>query len=286
MNLQVAIDVDLKNDYRSVVTVTDSTYGSIDSDGYTDESYDYSDGIIWDHFKWSDTCTINIIKKITSKMVKGEPYFNMHLYINDEGEPALLDTDSIRYIPQEDGYYTIDHIVLPTTTSDWFNAVQLLDPAELDGHKIYVTDGSEIYWYNRVDDQSEYKLDVVTLDYIISVGQKRIDNENGSETISMNSFSVFCIDHLRECYKNVACDILNHCIDPCNQFYESKRFIRDFLWMTMNVIDIYLKQDLYTEAQIVLEKSQSYNSTYPTNSGSDSTLSPGGGCGCHRSSRR
>ena len=294
----------IEPDYKNSVTVTDATYTGIDvgsyagndfgidsefktenTDSYIAEDYDYDDGFQWDHYKWSDTVTINIIKRITSNGATGDPAFLMHKYIDDEGNEALRETDSVRFVLSDDGYYTIDHIVLPVKDSEWYNKMIEQTTEEKRAHKIFYVDAGEVYSYDYIDGD-QFQGNVVTLDYIISVGQKGVDNEGGSDVISMRSFQAFCVDHLRECYKKVAVDILNHCIDPCGEYYERKRFIRDFLWMTLNVINIYVDEDLYTEAQIVLEKSQSYNKSYPDNSYSTSSdqiySSRRGGCSCRK----
>lgn len=331
--------VSLEPDYKGAVHIIDATYGSPDADGYIDEDYNYNDGITWQNFKWSDTCTINVIKKITSKTVESDPVFTMHK-IGTGDNYELISSDSIRYIIKEDGYYTVDHIVLPTIYSEWFQKVKEIadnatgigdinndskvnsedvsllnkhiedqdeyDPKydinkdgevndvdtiamyeimngrlpsvngeNISNHKIYLTDGENVYLYSFNALAGKYQLNVVNLEEVISVGQySQLDNISGSETISMNSFSVFCIDRLRDCYQKVAVDILNH-MSRCNEYYEKKKFIRDFLWMTINVIDIYVQENLYTNAQVVLEKFQSYGNSYPITENYNTS-----GCGC------
>jgi len=43
-------------------------------------------------------------------------------------------------------------------------------------------------------------------------------------------------------------EILNSQVGQCNKIDDELRFNRDFLWMTLNVINFYLEDNYYSEA--------------------------------------
>lgn len=245
MNLSVEIKPDLEN----TISITDFTQ---ETDEYISE--DIQEALLhYYNFKYSQTCTINVVKAITSQQ---EELLNV-FYSNH-----TTDADSIRVILPRDGFYSVDHLVLPTL--DWLEAVKDQDLSEY--LFIYVTDGIQVYKY--VDGN----LSVVDIDEVVEINPERT-------TISISRFKVFNIDGLKRCYTLAARQILNNAALRCKTIDDELRFNRDFLWMTINVINYYLEWDRYSEAQIVLENIGCAN-LCPND---ESLYSPTkSGCGCHQ----
>ena len=78
---------------------------------------------------------------------------------------------------------------------------------------------------------------------------------------------------------NISNEILNNAVLRCKTIDDELRFNRDFLWMTINVINYYLEWDKYSEAQIVLENIGCTNLCPNDRSLYSPTKS---GCGCHQ----
>ena len=131
---------------------------------------------------------------------------------------------------------------------------------------MYVTDGVQVYKY------ADEKLTVVDINEVLEVNPDRT-------TISISRFKVFNIDGLKKCYVAASKQILNNAIARCKSIDESMRFNRDFLWMTINVINYYLEWDQYSEAQIILENIGCTNLCPDEDSVYNKS---NGGCGCHQ----
>lgn len=225
MNLSVKITPD----FKGTIAITD----------YTQEFNEYIPEDLetvlprYYHFKYSQTCTINVIRYISSS----EEEIIDVIYSNHNTE-----SDSIRVPLPKDGHYIVDHIILPTI--DWYKEVQNEDLSEYVG--LYVTNGYSVY--KIMEDQYEE----VDIREIIEVNPRKT-------TISCEHFDVFTIDRLKHCYVNAAKSILNKYIDKCQILESSIQFNRDFLWMTINVITYYLEWGNYNEAQLVLEELRCYD---------------------------
>lgn len=217
------LSVEIKPDFHGSISITD----------YTQEMNEYIAEDIeqvlpsYDHFKYSQTCTINAISYISSK---GEELINIY-YSNHR-----IDNDSIRIPLQKDGYYIVEHIVLPTV--EWFNLVKDQDLSYY--NMIYVTDGRFVYKYINGELIKTNPIEILQVNPYLT-------------TISSSKFQVFSIDRLKHCYAKIARKIMDNYAGKCAKIDDTERFNRDFLWMTLNVISYYLEWDMYTEAQLVLE---------------------------------
>ena len=244
MNLSVEIKPDLQN----TISITDLTQ---ETSEYIAE--DIEEVLLhYYNFKYSETCTINVVKAITSKQEE-----LLNVFYSDH----LTESDSIRVILPRDGFYSVDHLVLPTL--DWLEKVKLQDLSEY--LFIYVTDGTQVYKY------IDGKLELTDIEEITEVNPERT-------TISISRFKVFNMDGLKQCYTQAALKILNNAVTRCKTVDDEIRFNRDFLWMTINVINYYLEWDKYSEAQIVLENLGCTNLCPEPNGNYDT---PKSGCGCH-----
>lgn len=179
------------------------------------------------HFKYSDTCTIDVLKYVSTK---GDQIINTVYTPHFRGSEALVLPTKV------DGYYQLFHIVLPTT--DWLEKVKHLDLSEY--KSIYVTDGAKVYKYYKES------LVEVPVEEVIQVNPFKT-------TISIVMRKVFTIDSLKHCYVSLCKDIFSTYHADCSYIEEPKKFNRDFIWMTINVITYLLEEGDYSQAQIVLE---------------------------------
>lgn len=229
------------------IVVTDLTQ---DSDEYIPEDSDNLELYYQrNRFKYSETLTINILQKNkfdSSEII--QTTFTDHCSHLDE-QYLTLDTD---------GYYTIHHIILPTT--DWLeNNISLKSDLE-----IYVTDGQKIYHYKNKE-LHEVESQVIA----------EINNEN--TTISRVSSDQFSICHLFNCYIKLCKGIFEGVNLRCiNKNKPTESFSRDFLWMTINVIKYHIEKNEFLEAQRILEMIN-YCNGFCQN---DNFTIKSSGCGC------
>lgn len=191
------------------------------------------------NFKYSETCTIDVLNRIKTDGVNT---------ILTTFVPHDRETDSVRFPLPEDGYYSVDHVVLPTIA--WLNSVKDLDLSYY-RNGIYVTDGYQCYIYRSGI------LSPVEVQEVITVNPEYT-------TISIASYKVFSIDNLKHCYINLAKQILNSSV-KCNNIDQTVRFNRDFLLMTITVINFHLEENEYSDAEIILERLGCYNICGGTN---------------------
>lgn len=243
------LSVEIKQDLENTISITDLTQETTE---YIPE--DVEEVLLhYYNFKYSQTCTVNVLKSVTSQ---GEELVNTFYSLH------TTDSDSVRLILPHDGFYSVDHVVLPTI--DWLDAVRNEDLSEY--LFIYVTDGINVYKYHNE------QLDKVDIEEVLQVNTERT-------TISISRFKVFNLNGLKHCYVEASKNLLNNAILRCKSVDNELRFNRDFLWMTINVINYYLEWNQYTEAQIVLENLNCSNlCPKDTDSYSSSNL----GCGCRQ----
>lgn len=209
-------------------------------------------------FKYSETYTINIIERTTTEGTTLETVlYTEHCSYLDE----------TYYTLQKDGYYTIHHLILPSTV--WLQNELNKEESILDSDiSIYVTDGNAIYLYK---DNTLIEQDPSV------IGQINTDNT----TISRNSGDTFSICYLYKCYINLCKQIFESMNIRClnqNDNLSDLIFKRDFLWMTINVIKYYTEFNNLLEAERILESVNYCNgfcSEYKVTKNNNS-------CGCSR----
>lgn len=217
------------------LVITDLTQ---DSDEYVLETVEDASAYYTNNkFKYSETCTINLIYKVGTT--------------SDDELLANICTDHCLYLDEahyalpSDGYYKIYHFILPTES--WYESagekslvVMVRDVFTCDPEtgKIYKRTSR-----NPVRDEQSVE------DLIEQIG---LD----TNTVSGAMFQQFSICQLYGCY-----------IALCKPVFESKNyrcadktglsdviFKRDFIWMTINIIKYYVEDGLFMEAQRLLEE--------------------------------
>lgn len=243
------LEVRVEPDFKGYVQVIDQ---SVDMHVYQEEDIEV---VSFEDFKFTETCTIDILTKINVSST------HVHEIVYTDHINGM--SDSIMIPLKEDGYYGLTHIVLPT--KDWAVKAkqQNIQSVKDAGTLYYVEYKNNQYIIKKIFVDGQSVVDMpTTVDELVSVGQHSVMNPLGSVSISQVDFNIFCIDKLKQCYKNAACEILDNIGIPCNPEYDTKKFNRDFLWMTINVINIYLEEGMYGNAQQLLENIIGFNGSY------------------------
>lgn len=247
----MTLQVEVKPDFHNTVSITDYTL-EFPEDGYIPEDVEEVIPRLY-NYKYSDTCTIDVIKYISSQ---SEEITDIYYY------PHYEHRDQIRIPLPKDGYYGITHIVLPTV--EWYAKVS--NSEDLNQYKgIYITDGKLVY--------KVYNEELVVADIAEVIDRNPIET-----TISRANFKIFTMDKLRHCYDTVAHRILDSYTGRCSFIDDELRFKRDFLWMTINVIKYHLEWGEYSSAQLVLEGISGCNGLCADIGGPRERRK--GGCGC------
>ena len=180
----------------------------------------------YDYYKYSESVTLNILSKINvnnSKLLK--------VKINDHTEYV----DSSLFKINEDGYYIIDHIILPNLK--WY------ENASEEYKEYYET----IYY---VDNGIIYKK---TSEGVVECSVNEILERNvEGTTIKKCKVDVFFNGNLQQCYINYCKQVFDTLLGSCNK-ESADIFARDFIWMTLNIIDYLIGFKQYKEAQRLIE---------------------------------
>lgn len=214
--------IDINANIKGKITITDQSklYNQ-----YLDEDLDTA--ISPELFKFSETATLNVLTKINiSNIVLKEVLLDDHKDV----------TDSSSFKVEEDGYYLIDHVVLPNM--NWFESATNDKLSYFD--TIYLTDGEKLY---KVVDNS---LEECTVKEIIE------RNAEGT-TLCKTKIDVVYTGNLQECYISKCQSLFNSQLNKCSTSNGDLTFERDFLWMTLNIIDYLVCRKQFMEAQRIIE---------------------------------
>lgn len=223
-------------------------------------------------FKYSDTETLNVIEYQSSK---GEELMNA-IYSSHADE----DSDSIRIPLLKDGYYTVNHLVLPTVSwvYKWITESAVADLSLYS--KVYFIYDENVYYITTAECEALKAINA-SITTIIETGHV-VDPQLLGEvntlgtTISVQNFNIFNVSGLRHCYVNISRKILDGYLDKCKKGDCDLIFNRDFIWMTLNVIKFYTDENRFSEAQLVLEQLACYKFCENMDFGNTKTSN----CGC------
>ena len=262
------LSTEILQDFEGTISITD--YSELENYLAEESPLDVQ---VTNIFKYSDTCTLNVIKYQNSQK---EELLNAIYSRHDDG-----DSDSIRIPLRRDGYYTVNHLVLPLL--EWvFKWMTNSTIADLQLYNyIYFIHDENVYYITNVE-ATALKQEGFTISSILEsahVVDPQILGEINilGTTISIQNFNIFNDSGLRHCYIAISREILEHCPDKCYKLDATTRFNRDFIWMTLNVIKFYIDEHRFTEAQLVLEQLNCCGICKSTNYGTTKTSN----CGCH-----
>lgn len=262
------LSTEILQDFEGTISITD--YQELEYYLSNDSGLDFD---ATNRFKYLDTETLNIIKYQSSK---GEELINA-IYSSHSDE----DSDSIRIPLRRDGYYTVNHLVLPLLS--WVYKLihnHVIEDIRLFSYVYFIY--NENVYYLTTDECEGLKAieatEEIILEYAHIVDPQILGEINIlGTTISIQNFNIFNDSGLRHCYIAISREILEHCPDKCYKLDPTTRFNRDFIWMTLNVIKFYIDEHRFTEAQLVLEQLDCCGICKSTNYGTTKTSN----CGCH-----
>lgn len=273
-----------------------------DSNQYAKENYCFFEnndltemGYIYalkNKYKYSDTVTIDIIVKVTTESSSIlTTLVSPHTYLSKDGDVHITSLDENYYSPSSDGYYQIYHLILPVYNSELKNGEkfkELLTNEEMVYYSAAYQDDNVTFYKNYVNSET-----AITNCYSIAVSQSNVQEEVVSteniiqvcSDISKEVLDTFVICNLTNCYIKLSKELINGCNFRCVQNNDEElTFKRDFVWMTLNVINYLVEKGDFLEAQRILEKVNTCGGFCGTTSSSSS--SSGSGCGCSQSIKK
>ena len=247
------------------ITITDVTQ---DSDNYLDENI--TDTLVYhqnNKFKYSETATVNIVcKHTTTDTTIVNTYITTHETYLDEEHVYL----------EQDGYYTIYHVILPTKDA----VTDVLDTHDTSYKGYVVEDCDNIALYTTAFNPAvgiygqwlylKIPISPQELVELIDAG----DFEN--TTISSVVLTQFSICNLYNCFLK-KCNTLFKSMSPCQPKSSEAQYQRDLVWMVINVIKYYVEIGQLLEAQSLLE-----SLNYCGELCSDEVVSQTSDCGCNK----
>lgn len=189
--------------------------------------------ISYDYYKYSQSVTLNCITKVSINSIT-----LLDVLLNDHTD----DIDSCSFHAKKDGYYVIEHIVIPNM--DWYYNTSIEYKKYY--NTIYVTDGQKLY------KEVNGHLEECTIKEIM---ERNIEGT----TIKKCKVDVFFTGHLQECYINYCKKIFNSQLNECDK-QNIDTFPRDFIWMTLNIIDYLIGFKQFMEAERLLKTFHSCDS--------------------------
>lgn len=169
-----------------------------------------------------------------------------------------------------------NYSIFPIDKDGKFTAVHMILPKMFEGYEpitnicyVYSASDSVIYKYNKTDNTTEkftnlcdFIKDTYNYPYVDSYGFHYRITPKGKETINIaidRQHEVFSTQYLYECYVNICKSLFNKVSDLCTSKCEKQNskdsiWKRDFLWMTINVVNYYVELSQLDSAQDILDR--------------------------------
>ena len=215
--------IDIHTQITGEITIEDYSkeYGQ-----YIDEDIDVVTS--YDSYKYSESATLNTVIKIGLNEAT-----LLDVLLNEHTE----DLDSCTFTVHKDGYYAVDHIILPNMKW-WENSS---DEYKEYYETIYLTDGEKLY---KV---VEGELEECTVKEILE------RNVEGT-TIKKCRVDIFFTGNLQQCYINYCKQLFESLLNKCmKNELDNVVYSRDFIWMTLNIVDYLIGFKQFMEAERILE---------------------------------
>ena len=261
-------DIDIHTGLNGNITIEDYSY---EYDQYYPENQIIQE---FGRYKYNECKTLNVIIKINSgKVTLIDVLLHNHdQLVEDPTTPGtyLYDLEKTDFTISKDGYYNVNHIVLPTRT--WYTETYLKqdDQYRAAFESIYIIDS----------DNKLYKLDKDT--FVECTIKEILERNIEGTTIQKCVIDVFYTGFLQMCYINYCRKLFSKLTKSCNyacapEDVKDLTYARDFLWMVLNTIDYQISFKQYMEAQRVLEMTN-YCGGFCQNQ--ELNAGPKTGCGC------
>ena len=254
--------------------------GKVTLEDYSREYAQYfpEDQIIQEkgRYKYSESKTLNIIMKVNSgKITLLDVLLHDHSQlVEDPMNPGeyLYDVELTEIDLKKDGYYNINHIVLPTKS--WYDNTYLKqsDDYRQAFESIYIIDNDNKL-YKHTDEG-----------FIECTVKEIVERNHEGTTLEKCVINVFYTGFLQMCYINYCRKLFQKLTKSCNyacvpEDVKDLTYARDFLWMVLNTIDYQISFKQYMEAQRVLEMTN-YCGGFCQNQ--ELHAGPSTGCGCSK----
>lgn len=261
-------DIDIHTGLNGKITIEDY---SQEYDQYFPEEQIIQE---YGRYKYSESKTLNVVVKINSgKLTLVDVILHDHSQlVEDPTTPGnyLYDVEAVNFTVKRDGYYTVNHIVLPNRKWYLETYLQQDDDYRAAFDTVYIID----------DDNKLYKL--TDEGFVECTVKELIARNHEGTTIEKCIIDVFYTGFLQMCYINYCRKLFQKLTKGCNfacapEDVKDLTYARDFLWMVLNVIDYQISFKQYMEAQRVLEMTN-YCGGFCQNQ--ELNAGPSTGCGC------
>lgn len=228
-------DINIQTEPNGNLIITDYSYNN--NQYFPEEQVQQS----LDSYKYSECKTVNVLTKImTTKQKIINIAIQDHTY--NLNEQSNLEIEN--FVVSNDGYYTVTHIIIPTM--DWYNNTYLPLIQQSQFEVIYTISS----------DNKFYKL--VNNEFVECTIEEIIERNANNTTIKRVVLDVFYMEFLQQCYLRYCKNLFENVMKPCDPFckrqdLDNDFYIRDLLWMVINVITYHINFEWYMEAQRVLE---------------------------------
>ena len=236
--------IDIQTGQNGYVIIEDY---SREEDQYYPETQEIQE---YGRYKYSESKTINIVMKVNSnKITLVDVLLHNHdQLVDDPTNPDIqvYDLEKTELTVKKDGYYNINHVILPT--KKWYQETYLKqgEDYQIAFKTVYIID----------EDNKLYKLEEGK--FVECTIKEIVERNHDGTTIEKCIIEVFYTGFLQMCYINYCRKLFDkltkHCTPQCvSEDTKDLSYIRDFLWMTLNIIDYQISFKQYMEAQRVLE---------------------------------
>ena len=233
--------IDIHNSLQGDITIEDFSkeYGYYAPEGtsYPNSFIEEIDGVSTLKYKYSKTVTLNTILKVNiNEAILQDVLIHTH-------EDNI---DVCNFHVDEDGYYVINHFVLPT--KEWYDSYLQSQDQEL---KDFIKEG--IYFIQ------DNKLKKVVNTEIQDAEVKELLERNYEGTNILHcKIDVFFNGNLQQCFINYCKKLYDSLLNTCKPSnYDSDIYARDFIWMTLNIIDYLVGFKQFLEAERIIEQFKS-----------------------------
>lgn len=254
--------IDIHNSLQGDITIEDFSkeYGYYlpEGDSYPDSKIEEIDGVSTLKYKYSKTVSLNTILKVNmNEAILQDVLIHKH---ED-------DVDICNFHVDEDGYYVVNHFVLPTR--EWYDDYLNSTDTELSE---FISNG--IYFIE------DGKLMKVVDGEITGVEVKELLERNYEGTDILHcKIDIFYNGNLQQCYINYCKKLYDTLLNKCKTSdYNSDIYARDFIWMTLNIIDYLVGFKQFLEAERITEQFKTCGG-FCQNNDSHKNYS---GCGCSK----